>query len=434
MPTARGWLICVTGVALWIAGRAFGAAALEQLGFGLLSLVVIAVIVVKTGKHKISVSRRVAPDRVQAGREVIVTLKISNEGRGAAPLLLLEDHIPSELSGRARFALNGIESGGHRQTAYRLRPGRRGRYTIGPLALTICDPFGVARITSVGTEASSFLAYPKTERLSLPKDSGKRRTTVVSARRQPTGARGEDFYTLREYVEGDDLRRIHWPATAKRNRYMIRQEEVPWHARATILLNDTDGAYVWATWERSVEVAASLADLYHRSAYNFRLIGVEEHGVDSGRGTDHFHRCLDLLATVRPAQKNPQDHGDRDPLLHRLLELEAQSNVHGVLALVTGDLDPSVTKALTRLGRRFKMVLVITVPAHRFSRATDEEAERKTAQTSLLLDRAGVKVLVLGSGDGLTASWNALWSPSSFAPARVYREGGELWDRKPELA
>ena len=152
-------------------------------------------------------------------------------------------------------------------------------------AITVSDPFGVARVTSVGSEASSFLAYPRTEPLTLPKDTGKRRTTVVSARRQPTGAQGEDFYTLREYVEGDDLRRIHWPATAKRNRYMIRQEETPWHARATILLDETAGTYAGAGWERAVEVAASLADLYHRSAYNFRLLGVADRGIE-GRTWD----------------------------------------------------------------------------------------------------------------------------------------------------
>ena len=434
MPTARGWLICVLGVGLWISGRAFGAGALEQLGFGLIALVVIALIVVKTGKHRISVSRRISPDRVQAGREVIVTLEMNNEGKGSAPLLLLEDHIPSELSGRARFAINGVEARGHRQTAYRLRPGRRGRFAVGPLAITVSDPFGVARVTSVGSVASTFLAYPRTEMLTLPKDTGKRRTTVVSARRQPTGAQGEDFYTLREYVEGDDLRRIHWPATAKRNRYMIRQEETPWHARATILLDETAGTYAGAGWERSVEVAASLADLYHRSAYNFRLMGVSDRGVESGRGSDHFHRCLDLLATVQPAEIDRGTDDDYDPLMLRLLELEAESNMHGVLVVVTGDLTPALTRAFTRLGRRFKMVIVVSLPKHRYSPKSDEVAEKEAAETGRLLDRAGVKVLTLGSGDSLTTSWGALWSPTSFAPGRVYREGGELWDRKPELA
>ena len=435
MPTARGWLIASTGVGLWIAGRAFGAGALEQLGFGLIALVVIAVVVVKTGKHKISVSRRVTPDRVQAGREVIVTLRLDNEGRGSAPLLLLEDHIPSELSGRARFALNGIEAGGHRQTAYKLRPTRRGRYQVGPLAISISDPFGVARVSTVASDESPFLAYPRTEQLSLPKDSGKRRTTIVSARRQPTGAQGEDFYTLREYVEGDDLRRIHWPATAKRNKYMIRQEETPWHARATVLLDDIAGSYTGTGWERAVEVAASLADLYHRAAYNFRLMCSDEAGVEGGRGTDHFHRCLDVLATVQLTTA-ANDGDDLEPLLLRLLEIESQSSIHGVLSIVTGDISPALTRALTRLSRRFKMVTVVALPTHRYSHhgRDQAEAEARLVETTRLLDRAGVKVLAIGPGDGLSQAWAGLWSPSSFAAGRVYREGGELWDRKPELA
>ncbi|HEU4481136.1 MAG TPA: DUF58 domain-containing protein, partial [Actinomycetota bacterium] len=273
MPTARGWLVAATGIGLWIAGRGFGAGALEQLGFALLLLVILAVGVVRLGRHDLRVERSVSPGRVQVGREVNVTLRLRNQGRGPAPLMLLEDRVPAELAGRARFAVNGIESSGHRDTAYALRPNRRGRFGVGPLDIAFTDPFGVAKLTSRATGVAEFLAYPRTEQLILPKDTGQKRTMVVSARRQPTGSQGDDFYTLREDVEGDDLRRIHWPATAKRNRYMVRQEETPWHARATILLDDRRGGLKGPAWERGVEAAASFADLYHRSSYSFRLLG-----------------------------------------------------------------------------------------------------------------------------------------------------------------
>ncbi len=410
------------GLALCVTSATLGVDALGQLGFGLLALVLIAVALVRLGKHDLSVSRSVVPERAQAGRDVRVELRLTNEGRGQAPLLLLEDQVPPELSGRARFAIRGIEPKGTRTTAFTLRPSRRGNYAVGPLEITVTDPFGVARVRSSAAGQTNFLAYPRIEPLVLPRDSGTRRTITVSARRQPTGSSGEDFYTLREYVEGDDLRRIHWPATAKRNRYMVRQEETPWHARATVLLDDRSQAFVPSSWERAVEASASVIDLYHRAGYAFRLARSIGIGQRSSRGSDHFHRCLDLLATVESSESTE----DVDPFLKRLSELENQANVEGVLIAVTGLPSLQTAQALTRCARRFKMVIAVILPAHHYGSGRSADTERAETATTTLLDRAGVKTLMLSPGDSLATSWSSLWNvwgPTNAATQEVGASG-----------
>ncbi|MGI8774792.1 MAG: DUF58 domain-containing protein [Actinomycetota bacterium] len=433
MPTGRGWLLACVGVGLWVAGRAFGSGPLEQLGFGLLGLVILALLSLRRGRHRLEVTRSVHPERVQAGREVKIEVTLSNEGKGPAPLLLLEDGLPPEVSGRARFAVNGIEAGSARKTGYSLRPSRRGHYPIGPLKVTVSDPFGIATRSSTLGEVTPFLVYPRTEMLTLPRDTGRRRTMASSAKRQPTGATGEDFYTLREYVAGDDLRRIHWGATAKRDRYMIRQEETPWHARATILLDDRAGSYRGAGWERAVETAASLADLYHRSGYTYRLSCACASGRPTGRGPDHYHRTLDLLATMDPTSTDGTD----DPLLARLLEMEAQTHIEGVLLLVSGEMSPEVAHALAHCGRRFKMVAVLSIPpemyggAHAGGRTGRDRTQIE--QSRILLGCSGIKNQVLEPGVSLTHAWSALWgTQGASGPSR---SGGEdPWDRKQEPA
>jgi uncharacterized protein (DUF58 family) len=134
--------------------------------------------------------------------------------------------------------VHGIEASGSRRAGFVMKAVRRGRYDIGPLQVGFVDPFGLARVRWRALGVSRFLVHPRVERLATPYDMGERRSLASTARRQPTGARGEDFYTLREYVEGDDLRKVHWPSTAKRGTYMIRQEETPWHTRSTILVDD----------------------------------------------------------------------------------------------------------------------------------------------------------------------------------------------------
>ena len=48
---------------------------------------------------------------------------------------------------------------------------------------------------------------------------------------------GEDDATVREYRDGDDLRRVHWRSTARRGELMVRREEQPWQSRCALLLD-----------------------------------------------------------------------------------------------------------------------------------------------------------------------------------------------------
>ena len=422
MPTLRGWSVALTGVVLMFVARIFGSSPVERLGFALLVLMLIAVAVVRLGKHDLQVTRRITPERVRAGHKVKVTLEIRNRGRGPAPLLLLEDRVPMDVAGRARFALHGVEPKGHRVASYELRPPRRGHYELGPLMLTSSDPFGLARLRGEAAPLASILVHPRVEPLALPRDLGDRRSLAVSALRQPIGAQGEDFYTLREYNEGDDLRKVHWPATAKRGRYMIRQEETPWHTRATVVFDDRgaahDGVGDASSFERAVDATASIVDLYHRSGYSYRLTGAWTAGLPVGKGTPHFNRALDLLATVGTATLPASDG---DALVSRLLEIDAGTTGEGTLAVITGTLTLDAAMAVTRCRRRFKQVIVVMFPAHRFGSMTTKArwaAEQATFEVVKVLGRSGAQAIVLGPEEPLIAGWDSL-SRSGSAAART---------------
>jgi uncharacterized protein (DUF58 family) len=423
MLTLRGWSVALTGIALLVVARIFGAGPVEQFGFALLVLPLLAIAVVRLGKHDLEVVRRTNPERVRAGSKVKVTLEIKNRGRGPAPHLLLEDRVPTDVAGRARFALHGVEPKGRRYASYELRPPRRGHYQVGPLTLTSTDPFGLARRASAAAPTASILVHPRVEPLALPRDFGDRRSLAVSALRQPIGAQGEDFYTLREYNEGDDLRKVHWPATAKRGRYMIRQEETPWHTRATVVFDDRtsahDGIGDTSSFERVIEATASIVDLYHRSGYTYRLTGATAAGLQASKGSPHFNRSLDLLATVMTSGAGAEG----DPLSARLLEIEAGTAGEGTLALVTGSLSTDAALAVTRCRRRFRQVIVVIFPAHRFGSMTTKgrgTAEEGVTEVVKLLGRSGVQTVVLGPEEPLLSGWDSLTrSAASAARAKV---------------
>lgn len=430
MPTTRGWLVASIGLGLVIANRAFGAEALGQIGLALIVLVIAAVTVVRSGRHDLQLSRTIQPFRIGAGKTVTVTIDITNRGRGSAPLLLLEDFVPAQLSMRARFAFTGVEARGKRQASYKLRPLLRGRYRIGPFEISYLDPFSLARRKASVGEGSDLLVHPKIEKLTMPRDLGERRSLSLSAMRRPTGSEGEDFYTLREYIEGDDLRKIHWPSTAKKQRYMIRQEETPWHNRATLVLDDRRAAHPSQSdsYERAVEAIASVADLYHRAGFTFRLTGAHEPGLPSARGADHYSRCLDLLATIGLRSPTKSGLSSDDPLLlARFAELQARRSAEGVLVLAAGDLTPEIAVALARLRRSYRQVIVISFPSHRFGTGdtrTRWEGETRTVEAVQVLARSGVRAIVLGPGDHLRNAWGSL--------TRAAAGGEQQWEQKPE--
>lgn len=407
MPTARGWFVVAVGAIIGVIGRAFGSTPVEQVGFALLTLVAIAVAIVRLGRHDLDVGRRIAPQRAAPGAPVTVTIDVHNRGRGPAPLMLLEDRLPRGLGGRSRFAVSGIEPGGRRSTPYELRPARRGRYHIGPLEMSFIDPFALASVRGRATAQSEILVYPSFEQLGLPRDLGERRSVATAAQRQPMGATGEEFYTLREYADGDDLRRVHWPSTAKRRKYMIRQEETPWQTRATIVIDDRTAPYegpAHASFERAVEAAAALVDLYHRSGYTYRLTGALNPGLPSSKGPDGYHRCLDLLATLDTGTANTET----DPLLVQLASLASGAAPEGTLVVVTGSPSAALAAGCSRARRRYRQVAVISFPAHRFGEHDTKArwAGEKTAQEAIApMLRSGIRVLVLGPDEPLARAW-----------------------------
>ena len=62
--------------------------------------------------------------------------------------------------------------------------------------------------------------------------------------RRTIAVHGEDDVSTREYRHGDDLRKVHWRATARTGELMVRLEERPWRAQATLLLDTRARAHL----------------------------------------------------------------------------------------------------------------------------------------------------------------------------------------------
>ena len=100
-----------------------------------------------------------------------------------------------------------------------------GNFVIGPLEITVQDPFGFfeTRLTlPLKTPLKVWLNPPAPEDLDLVKDNAL--TPMGDSRSSQTG-HGMDFFGIKEYAPGDDIRAISWLKTAQTGRPVIKQFE-----------------------------------------------------------------------------------------------------------------------------------------------------------------------------------------------------------------
>lgn len=296
MLTTTGWGVAVGSMALVVVGRLLGIYELFLIGAGGAALVVAAVLRVATVRLKVEVSRELQPARVHAGTPSRVELRVRNRSGLRTPVLTLRDPV-----GRGRTARVVLPPLGRDETvraAYRLPTDRRGLLRVGPMTIEITDPFGIASSSTEGAPLTELTVWPAVDDvLPLPHTSG---DDPLAGADHPTPltANGEDFYALRPYNLGDDLRRVHWKSSARSQDLMVRQDEMPWQGRATVILDSRRGAHSEESFERAVSAAASVILACSRHRFLVRLAMTNGDDSQFGAGGAHVEGILERLSTI----------------------------------------------------------------------------------------------------------------------------------------
>jgi uncharacterized protein (DUF58 family) len=395
MLTGRGISVLVGGLLLWLASRMVGAPALHIVAVGLIALVPLSYVLVRWLRPDLHATRRVAPRRAFPGARVKVDIEVHNRGGRRTSLLLLEDRLPATLGASARAVLGSLPPRARHTVSYHLVPRNRGRFRIGPLSASVTDPFDLARRQVELPGRQELIVFPQVEDLEITPSAPPTGSAGESSTRQLFRS-GDEFYTMRSYEIGDDLRRIHWPSTARSGELMIRQDEAARRATAVLFLDTRDSAFASEDpFERAVSAAASIGNHYVRGGYSVRLstpdlaprpVGLEE--------------LLERLALVGPSRARL--------LTPALLRLRAAAHGAAALVVVTHVPTPAETAALTRISSGYGPKLAVL--SHRsdpdrlyLQDRRDLDRDLEGARTSLA--RAGWDVLPLPPGARLKDVW-----------------------------
>ena len=114
-----------------------------------------------------------------------------------------------------------------------------------------------------------------------------------------------EFYGVRQFHYGDELRRIHWPTTARTGRLAVIEFEDVLARAMTVVLDLSAGTDTGpagrSTLDCAARTAASLAALAVRQGSRFTLVarGARDHSVSLPYGAPSAHEVFEALARVR---------------------------------------------------------------------------------------------------------------------------------------
>ncbi|MGH8901964.1 MAG: DUF58 domain-containing protein [Egibacteraceae bacterium] len=395
----RGLTLTVGGVLLWAAGRLLGVTELHIAAVTSVTLVALGGLVAALSNATVSARRTITTTRLAHGATGEVVLELRNDARLPSSPLLVEDDchyalLDHQSGDRPRFVLRRLSPGRVVTLRYPIVGSARGRYEIGPLRVHVRDPFGLAEWTRSDTASGQVLVYPPIETLPPTAISGHHHSSG-STRQRRLFSTGDEFHTLREYVEGDDLRQVHWPSTAHRQTLMVRQHEQPWQPQATLLLDARRAAHTGSgadsTLEKAVSVAASLVTHLAGRGYTLRL--VTESSTRHAAPSEDRERLLDRLAALQASTV---------PGLTPAIE-RARGGAGLLLAVLPPPPGPdSITghpdiRALLRAGRPYtgRIGVVIAGNGH----------DRRATELAAILTAAGWTTTTLAPGQTLAERW-----------------------------
>ncbi|MEV6632040.1 DUF58 domain-containing protein [Actinoplanes sp. NPDC051470] len=291
--TGRGIAASVAAVLLLAAGLWLRFPVLTTLGAILAGAVLVAV-ALTAPPLEVRVHRVVHPDRVERGRPALARLRVRSTGKRRQAGFTAED----AAGGATReVRLPGLLPGAEATRNYELPTAVRGRLTVGPLTLHRADPFDLARRALATGETTTLWVHPR--------QHAARALVAGVPRHHHEGApdvtlRGSvELLDVREYVPGDEVRHLHWKATARTGRLMVRDLADPRRGRTTVLLDNRPGALTPAFFEEAVDLAASLLCASTRAAQDTRLLTWSGREVAVQGGPLATRRLLDELSEVR---------------------------------------------------------------------------------------------------------------------------------------
>lgn len=354
--------------------------------------------------------QRSPDEQVRLGESAGTTLTVTNPGGLRLRGQVRDAWPPSAAATPARQQLD-LPAGESRRLTTTLRPTRRGdRHSAGVTVRSV-GPLGVAaRQRTVQVPGRIRALPPFHSRRHLPSRLAMlRQIDGRSAVR--TRGQGTEFDSLRDYVDGDDVRSLDWRASARRQHLVVRTWQ-PERDRSVVLLLDTSRTTATRIGDvprldAAMDAALLLAALASRGGDRVQLIAgdreVRSRVAATTARTDLLHRMVEAMAPLEPALVE----ANWPALTAAVAETSRRRSLVVILTpLEPASIEEGLLPQLAVLSQRHRVVLASVSDPRLDELAADRAdsdavydaaaAERTRAQkerTAQALDRLGVTVI-----------------------------------------
>lgn len=404
--TLRAGIAALVGAVIVAVVPAHG---LALLGVGLALLVTVTLDLGLAGSVRGLQLRREGATSVRLTDSAQVSLVVANPGSRRVRGRLRDAWVPSAGVTPASQPLD-LPAGQARRLTSVLTPTRRGDRLPDRVTIRALGPLGLAARQGAHRVPWTLRVLPEfASRRHLPQRLAQLRQLDGAVATRIRG-QGTEFDSLREYVDGDDVRSIDWRATARRAEVVVRTWR-PERDRRVVIVLDTGrlsagriGDTPRLDW--SLDAALLLAALAARAGDRVDVLAFDRQvraRMEGARRADAIPRTVQALATVEPALVETDMRG----LVAEVLRMTRQRCLVVLLTgLDTAAVEEGLLPALAPLVARHT-VLAASVADPRlaamasargdaeavYSAAAAEQAGSARRRVAALLQRKGVEVV-----------------------------------------
>lgn len=275
----------------------FPIAALQWLALTMIITIIFSYLYVRLLRKSLTVQRLDLSPRTFRLTPMSIRIHIFNPLPFRVPSVLIADDAGGMSVIGDQIGVYTLPSQGSAELSYRVKSERRGRYRIGPGEIFFCDPLGLFPTRMITGKELDLLVLPRVYPLEYLLRQGLPLGEIsIQNRMYEDPGR---YRSLREYVSGDDPRRIHWKASAKTGILQVMEYSSTMSAPVTIILNVSAGIFQGNTqyrnFERIIEAGASACRHWEELNQEYRLV-ISGSGMIFPRARNQTAGILEYLA------------------------------------------------------------------------------------------------------------------------------------------
>ena len=392
--TERGRLVLIAAANIYLVAWGFGSRSLYPVAIGLALAAIGGRLWVSLARQGVTLRRSLGAAEYLEGDDVTIGLEARPQRHPGPRSIEVVERVARLGEHRVRL----IRHGQSLLARYSLSAVPRGRYGIEAARAVFEDPFALALAEADVGSATTLLVYPRLVELErLFSQAGG--ATLAGGRVLFRRTAGFDLHSVREYQEGESLRKVHWPTTARRGTLMVKELEDAPHDEVAVLLDAYRHSAVGGSFDVQVRAAGSILRSHairgRRAVLTVSTSTAESCHVASFDG--EWRLALELLAAAEPTGSDPPE---------RFLGRDASPAANATeLVVVTAALTPLLVETLVEraLGRRPTSLVLVDAPSF-----GPQEAAPVRDPALLRLQASGVPVAVVRRGDDLAAKLSGL--------------------------